>query len=181
MMSSTSSLWTSQPVLQAIAAAGIYNDSKDFVDSPLLVDPEVAWSRWSALPTPPPAADLEAFVNATFGPPGHDLVAWQPPDFQPSPPLLARLPAGPVRQFASSLNELWPKLGRKLGPAVRAQPNRTTLLPAAHGFIVPGGRFREAYYWDSYWVVLGLLACGMRQTAISLTRNLLDAVTNMFT
>ena len=30
--------------------------------------------------------------------------------------------------------------------------------------------------WDSYWVVLGLLAVDMRETATSLTANLLDAV-----
>ena len=31
--------------------------------------------------------------------------------------------------------------------------------------VVPGGRFRESYYWDSYWIVLGLLACDMNATA----------------
>ena len=57
-----------------------------------------------------------------------------------------------------------------------SRPRCVTLLPAAHGFVVPGGRFREAYYWDSYWIVLGLLAVGMRDTAGSLIENLLDAV-----
>ena len=28
--------------------------------------------------------------------------------------------------------------------------------------------------WDSYWVVLGLLSCSMRQTAASVAANLLD-------
>ena len=31
-------------------------------------------------------------------------------------------------------------------------------------FIVPGGRFRECYYWDSYWTILGLLKSEMNQT-----------------
>ena len=26
-------------------------------------------------------------------------------------------------------------------------------------FVVPGGRFREVYYWDTYWTILGLLHC----------------------
>ena len=43
------------------------------------------------------------------------------------------------------------------------------MLPMPHGVIVPGGRFREAYYWDSYWVVLGLLSVGMFETARGLT------------
>ncbi len=26
-------------------------------------------------------------------------------------------------------------------------------------------RFREVYYWDTYWIVVGLLACHMAETA----------------
>ncbi len=31
-----------------------------------------------------------------------------------------------------------------------------SLLPLPHSYIVPGGRFREIYYWDSYFTMLGL-------------------------
>ncbi|WP_321478974.1 trehalase family glycosidase [uncultured Bacteroides sp.] len=31
-----------------------------------------------------------------------------------------------------------------------------TLIPLKHPYIVPGGRFREIYYWDSYFTMLGL-------------------------
>jgi alpha,alpha-trehalase len=31
-------------------------------------------------------------------------------------------------------------------------------------FIIPGGRFREIYYWDSYWIVQGLLISQMNHT-----------------
>lgn len=31
-----------------------------------------------------------------------------------------------------------------------------TLIPLPHPYIVPGGRFREVYYWDSYFTMLGL-------------------------
>lgn len=34
---------------------------------------------------------------------------------------------------------------------------RSTLLPAPNPFIIPGERFRESYYWDSYWIILALL------------------------
>jgi alpha,alpha-trehalase len=39
-----------------------------------------------------------------------------------------------------------------------------------------GDRFRECYYWDSYWVVRGLLASGMRATARHIVLNLLHLV-----
>jgi hypothetical protein len=32
-------------------------------------------------------------------------------------------------------------------------------------FFIPGQRFRELYYWDSYWVVKGLLVSGMLESA----------------
>ena len=155
-------------MLVAIQAARIFpEDSKTFVDLSLLVPPDECWRRWEALPQPPSDEDLRRFVLCTFAArPGEgQLEPWQPPDYQSAPPLLARLPAGPVREWASALNQLWPRLGRRLSAAAAAAPERHTMLPVPHGVIIPGGRFREAYYWDSYWVVLGLLSVGMFETA----------------
>lgn len=53
---------------------------------------------------------------------------------------------------------------------------RYSIIRRSLPFIIPGGRFRESYYWDSYWIVLGLLACDMEVTAQGLVRNLLDDV-----
>lgn len=41
----------------------------------------------------------------------------------------------------------------------------STLLPLRKYFFVPGQRFRELYYWDTYWVVRGLLISGMLDSA----------------
>lgn len=38
---------------------------------------------------------------------------------------------------------------------------------------VPGDRFREIYYWDTHWVVKGLLVCNMLSSAEQQVRNLL--------
>ena len=51
--------------------------------------------------------------------------------------------------------QMWPRLGRRLSPAAAAAPERHTMLPMPHGVIVPGGRFREAYYPHGL-VVVGL-------------------------
>jgi neutral trehalase len=37
-----------------------------------------------------------------------------------------------------------------------------------------GDRFRETYYWDSYWVLRGLLVSGMAETASGLVGNLMS-------
>lgn len=47
---------------------------------------------------------------------------------------------------------------------VRDNPEYYSLVYLPNPFIVPGGRFREVYYWDSYWIVKGLLISEMNQT-----------------
>lgn len=42
--------------------------------------------------------------------------------------------------------------------------------------IVPGGRFREFYYWDSYWIIRGLLYCEMYTTAKGMLENFLSII-----
>ena len=44
-------------------------------------------------------------------------------------------------------------------------PERHTLLPLPPRYCILGQRFRELYYWDSYWVVKGLLASKMVDSA----------------
>ena len=46
-------------------------------------------------------------------------------------------------------------------------------------FFVPGQRFRELYYWDTYWVAKGLLVSGMHQSAKVGWMTLLHAVISL--
>jgi alpha,alpha-trehalase len=46
-------------------------------------------------------------------------------------------------------------------------------VSAAIPYVVPGGRFNELYYWDSYFIVLGLLADGRKDLARAQADNLL--------
>lgn len=60
-------------------------------------------------------------------------------------------------EFARSLINLWAELGRKTSSASLFNPPSSgetyyhavasTLVDLPYGFIVPGGRFREMYYW----------------------------------
>lgn len=45
-----------------------------------------------------------------------------------------------------------------------------------HPVIVPGGRFREFYYWDSYWIVKGLLLSEMYSTTKGMLENFLSII-----
>ena len=69
-------------------------------------------------------------------------------------------------------NILW----QQVNNSVLDQPQLHSLLPLPGITAVPGDRFRELYYWDSYWVIKGLLVSGMTDTATSEVRNLLSLV-----
>ncbi|MFN3434013.1 MAG: alpha,alpha-trehalase TreA [Sphingomonas sp.] len=58
--------------------------------------------------------------------------------------------------LADHIDALWPQLTRTL-PRV---PEGSSALPLPKRFVVPGGRFREMYYWDSWFTMLGLQASG---------------------
>ncbi|WP_153800598.1 alpha,alpha-trehalase TreF [Foetidibacter luteolus] len=46
-----------------------------------------------------------------------------------------------------------------------------TLVPLPEKFVVPGGRFREIFYWDSYFTMLGLQAAGRVDLMESMVNN----------
>ena len=52
------------------------------------------------------------------------------------------------------IEKLWDELTHT------ASENEGTLLKLPKPYIVPGGRFNEFFYWDSYFVMLGLQVSG---------------------
>jgi alpha,alpha-trehalase len=71
------------------------------------------------------------------------------------------------RDVCEHIDALWPVLTRQ--PDDRQQ--WSSLLPLPHRYIVPGGRFREIYYWDSYFTMLGLEESGRHDLALDMVRN----------
>jgi alpha,alpha-trehalase len=56
------------------------------------------------------------------------------------------------QDLSTHIKNLWSVLKRNPDTAKEG----SSLLPLPHPYIVPGGRFREIYYWDSYFTMLGL-------------------------
>ncbi|KAF6257659.1 trehalase-domain-containing protein [Scenedesmus sp. NREL 46B-D3] len=138
------------------------------------------------------AAALQAFVSQQLDPAGSDLQECVPPDWQQRPadflPSLTAAAAaaaaaggggggdaeaGRLLQFGRDVHGLWRLLCRQVSPGVPQNPERHSLLPLPNRTVVPGDRFRETYYWDSYWVIRGLLVSGMTDTAAGLVGNLM--------
>ena len=62
--------------------------------------------------------------------------------------------SNPQLSVAENINYLWPMLTRE------ASDEKSSLINLPNRYIVPGGRFREVYYWDSYFTMLGLREAG---------------------
>ncbi|KAM0898693.1 hypothetical protein ACQ4PT_021761 [Festuca glaucescens] len=151
-------------------------DPKLYVDLPLAPGADRAAAE-AALASVNTREEMEAYLARYFAPAGSDLLAADPPDFEPEPRgFLPRVGGGEARAWALEVHALWRDLARRVAPAVAAGPDRHTLLPLPGRVVVPGARFREVYYWDSYWVVRGLLVSKMYETAKDIVLNLVYLV-----
>ncbi|XWS50130.1 hypothetical protein CRYUN_Cryun12cG0062200 [Craigia yunnanensis] len=119
--------------------------------------------------------DLEGFIGKYFKGAGEDLVYAEPVDFVPEPHgFLPKVDNPEVRAWALEVHALWKNLSRKVSSSVHHHPELHTLLPLPRPVMIPGSRFREVYYWDSYWVIRGLLASKMYETAKAIVTNLIS-------
>ena len=86
-----------------------------------------------------PGFDLGKFIEANFSLPKAYSTGYK---------------SDATRTAQQHINSLWNVLTR--------QPDEESgsLIPLPHPYIVPGGRFREIYYWDSYFTMLGLQVSG---------------------
>ena len=120
-------------LFRKVQSQKIFPDSKYFVDSTPRVETEVILADYEKSSTEPDF-DLNLFLTTHFIFPAElssDYLSAKKPILQ-------------------HLEELWTVLKRT--PSVHGG----TLIPLPHPYIVPGGRFREVFYWDSYFTLLGL-------------------------
>ena len=134
-----------------VQLAGIFPDSKEFVDARPRSAPAAIEARYdSARRTP--GFVLRAFVEQNFVLPqaagdGYHTVTTQ--------------------AMSEHVKALWPVLTREHDSA----DARSSLIPLPNSYVVPGGRFREVYYWDSYFTMLGLVQSGRTDLVKSMLDN----------
>lgn len=124
----------------AVQTSGMFSDSKTFVDAiPLYPDDEILANYQHRKNQP--GFILKDFVTEHFAVPQD-----QPTHFT----------TDPSKGAVEHMTILWDVLTRHPGTVV----DSGTLIPLPNPYVVPGGRFREVYYWDSYFTMLGLQASG---------------------
>lgn len=116
----------------------VYEDGKTFVDIiPRGRVKEI--QQQYTIEKENPDFSLQEFVNRHFYTVDDTQYSYQP---------------DPSRTMREHIRTLWPVLERQ------ALKRHGSLVSLPHPYIVPGGRFSEQFYWDSYFVMLGLAADG---------------------
>lgn len=154
--------------------AHITNDSKSFVDRPLKASVETVLAEFKKLPSKPTAAQCTSFMDKWMHPAGYEVQKVTPTDWVENPKFISELPDD-LKPIAISLHSKWHELVRTF--------NFTGLCDGCYSsievpnpFVVAGGRFLEYYYWDSYWILQGLLVSDMTTTARHMVDNMLHLV-----
>ena len=116
----------------------IFPDGKTFVDCTPKRNPKEIVTDYLKLKNDSLVKySLEGFVKANF-----------------------ELPINPTTTYQSNANDAIATHIKSLWQVLKRNPDKalegSSLLPLPNAYIVPGGRFREIYYWDSYFTMLGL-------------------------
>lgn len=126
----------------------IFEDSKTFVDVVPQHNVGLIRQRYNML-NDTTSESVAEFIDQHFEIPGNDFE---------------------FKTDSSSINlhikKLWDVLKRPADERISG-----TLIPLPDPYIVPGGRFREIYYWDSYFTMLGLLEDGEIETIKNMVDN----------
>jgi alpha,alpha-trehalase len=138
-------------LFEEVQLKAVFPDSKTFVDALPDRPPEQVLREYRQQRTQP-GFDLKKFVAERFA---------QPPNVASD----FRTQAGQdVRQH---IDALWSVLERK----PEDQRPYTSRLALPNRYVVPGGRFNEIYYWDSYFTMQGLEESGRHDLTMDMIAN----------
>jgi alpha,alpha-trehalase len=137
-------------LFHAIQTSGLFADSKYFVDFTPKSDPKKIEKAYLA------AKDQVGFSLADFVKQYFE---------EPSGP-----PQKEIDTTSITLETYLPQHWDYLTREDQEITGYSSLIPLPNPYVVPGGRFREIYYWDSYFTMIGLGASGR----LDLVENMLD-------
>ncbi|GAA4320862.1 alpha,alpha-trehalase TreA [Flaviaesturariibacter amylovorans] len=139
------------PLFTAVQESRLFPDSKTFVDAIPKEDPHKIQYKYLALVKNGDHVDLARFVEEHFFLPQKPLSDYETTE----------------TDVEKHINRLWHVLHRKADSTAAG----SSLLPLPYEYIVPGGRFREIYYWDTYFTMLGLRESGEHGIIENLVKN----------
>ncbi|HET9431189.1 MAG TPA: alpha,alpha-trehalase TreF, partial [Chitinophagaceae bacterium] len=139
------------PLFEDVQMKQVWPDGKTFVDCQPMYSPEEINLQYLKQKDQP-GFNLKDFVLANFILPASHSTGFQ---------------SDPTKTVIENIDSLWEVLTR--------HPDTKTgsLIALPYPYIVPGGRFGEIYYWDSYFTMLGLQTSGN----VEMIRNMVNNFT----
>ncbi|MDD3420126.1 MAG: trehalase family glycosidase [Candidatus Gastranaerophilales bacterium] len=126
------------------------------------------------------AKRIGSYLDNHFNPPNDELIKVELPkaniDYgvlksEISKSTLLKDRAQDYTEAAKYIDDNWGNLYRRT-----PETTDSSLIPLPKPFVVPGGRFREIYYWDSYFTTLGLNRSKRSSVSEDMTENFLHLV-----
>ncbi|CAI2358072.1 unnamed protein product [Caenorhabditis sp. 36 PRJEB53466] len=136
----------------------------------LLIPAEDVYANFKKLKYPILRDDFEAFCKENFEERGYLQIA-DLKDWTADPKFLEQIANVNHRKLSKELHDRWKRLARVFTQDVLQNPDMYPLIPVDKPFIVPGGRFDVYFYWDTYWIVKGLLVSEMFDTVRGIIDN----------
>lgn len=167
-------------ILRYVEGMQLFNDSKTFLEMKLIHPPQEVENNFDRLlnttKNNPSRQQVRKFVEENFDSTARALEPWIPSDWNPKPKYVKDVYDLPLRNWIQEVNARWKILGRKASEDLKEHEDLYSQIYVPNPFIVPGGRFTELYYWDSYWIIEGLLLSEMHDTAKGMIENFLYLV-----
>jgi len=138
-------------LFERVQSERIFADSKTFADSVAKSAPADIARRYEAQ-RDRAGFSLKRFVSENFTAPGSATSEFH---------------TAPREEIRVHIDRLWGALTR----APRPSRGASSELPLTTRYVVPGGRFREMYYWDSYFTMVGLQASGREDLVADMVEN----------
>ncbi|WRT68588.1 uncharacterized protein IL334_005566 [Kwoniella shivajii] len=159
-------------LLQDVQLAGLFPDSKP--TNGTLNDTIAAFNALGSNVT---VGQIETFVESNFKGEGLDLEQIPIEGFVQNPAILDNISDPIYKAWTSIVNSYWTLLIRETNESSICNGNcDSSLIPLNHTVVVPGGRYHEIYYWDSRWIIEGLLKSELYDYAWNLLQNMMDFI-----
>ncbi|KAJ3829344.1 trehalase [Lentinula raphanica] len=175
-----SQIFCAGALLQTVNDASLWTDPKTFVDKPTSNSTANVLANFQQLGSGTiTEGDVEQFVDTNFKGEGLELEALELSDFPENPSFLENVTDPLLKAWSQTVHGYWSQLIRStnasaLCPTGSSGTCESTLIALNHTFVIPGGRFREQYYWDSYWIIEGLLQSELYDIVNSTLQNFMD-------
>ncbi len=138
-------------LFEAVQLSGIFPDSKTFPDMVALRNIKEIAAEFNEIRNRD-SFSLKEFVSINFKSviPNEETFVTQNTD-----------------NPAEHIHRLWPHLTKRTNP----ENTNSTYIALPNDFVVPGGRFQETYYWDSYFTMLGLIISEKYDLVVGMIEN----------